>query len=189
MPNGDPYSTVLANNVTSRPWDWPCDLWMTCKSASDNSPNTHVVNGALRAILPTEMHQRIVRLVDVHQTLSFVRMNHFPLHVHLSGPEFDQILVLLSRIWSATEQRTQRHFVSKYYSLQRVRFMSDVSESIFDQCVHAQYRSPMEAAPRFGDWRRFIDETLRSHGTSNDFNDIDTNESRIKFILDSDLLK
>ena len=67
--------------------------------------------------------------------------------------------------------------------------MSVVSASIFYQCVHAQYRSQMETGPRFGDWRSFIDESLRSHGTSSDFNDLETNESRIKYILVSDLLK
>lgn len=56
--------------------------------------NAYILNGSVRTVFPTEVHQSIVRLVDVYHSLPLVRMDHFTLHKHFTGPEFDQIFTL-----------------------------------------------------------------------------------------------
>ena len=55
-----------------------------------------------------------------------------------------------------------------------------------------KYRPAMDTCPRFGDWPQFLDDSLNSHRDSSmktNFCGLDTNEARIKYILESDFLQ
>lgn len=53
---------------------------------------TYIVHIPSGAILPAEMDERVVRLLDVHLTFAFVWGHRASLHGHLASAELHQVL-------------------------------------------------------------------------------------------------
>lgn len=57
---------------------------------------SYIFDNASATVLPAEMHQRVLRLVYVQESLPLIGVNHFTLHRHFAGLELDQVLALAS---------------------------------------------------------------------------------------------
>lgn len=64
------------------------------------------------SIFPTEVHKRIIRLIHIYLTLPLIRMNHFLLHIHFTGPKFNQIFTLGSATRRSSKQRSHLEIIT-----------------------------------------------------------------------------
>jgi len=53
---------------------------------------TYVFDSSRTAIFPTEVHQGIFTLINIHQSLSFIRSNSCSFQRHFSSTKFDEVL-------------------------------------------------------------------------------------------------
>ena len=53
---------------------------------------TYVFDSSRTAIFPTEVHQGIFTLINIHQSLSFIRSNSCSFQRHFSSAKFDEVL-------------------------------------------------------------------------------------------------
>lgn len=54
--------------------------------------STYIIHVPGRPILPTEMNEGVVSLLNVHLTFAFIGGHSTPLHGHLTGPKLHQVL-------------------------------------------------------------------------------------------------
>lgn len=76
---------------------------------------TYILHWSSVTILPAKMHQRIFRLINVNQTLPFVRMNHFTFHSHLTSLKFNEILATTTWCTASEKSRTSWHFLIFFF--------------------------------------------------------------------------
>lgn len=53
---------------------------------------THIINIPRCPVLPAEVYQGVVRLLDVHCTLAFVRCHYVSLQGHFTSSKLHQVL-------------------------------------------------------------------------------------------------
>lgn len=53
---------------------------------------THVINISRGPVLPAEVNQGVIRLLDVHCALALVWSDHVPLQGHFTGTKLHQVL-------------------------------------------------------------------------------------------------
>ena len=78
--------------------------------ASDYADLTCLFHVSGSSVLPTKVHQRVIRLVNVHLSLPFIWVNHLAFHRHFSSTKFYQILAL--RATSGVTKESS-HFVRR----------------------------------------------------------------------------
>lgn len=68
---------------------------LTSKGQQTHMPTvllTHIIHIPGGAVLPAEVDEGVVRLLDVHLTFAFVRGHRAAFHGHLAGPKLHQVL-------------------------------------------------------------------------------------------------
>lgn len=82
--------------------------------------STYIIHVAGRPILPAEMNEGVIRLLDVHLTFAFIGGHSTPLHGHLTGPKLHQVLAggATGARHHAGEQSSRGHDEEEYGVLQ-----------------------------------------------------------------------
>lgn len=78
----------------------------------------YVFNISRATIFPTEVHQRVFTLINIHQSLPFIRCNSCTAQRHLSSAKFDEIF---RRRPASMAEKSTRHLESRGMSQLRAR--------------------------------------------------------------------
>lgn len=82
---------------------------LTSNFKSETFP--YVIDVPCGSVLPAEVDQGVVGLLDVHQALAFVRCDRVPLQAHFTSPKLHQVLAGASprAADQARKQSARRH--------------------------------------------------------------------------------
>lgn len=78
-------------NNSFKSWKGHENVLKYVKSTLKVSEVTHIINIPRRPVLPAEVNQGVVRLLDVHHALAFVRRHHVSLQGHFTGTKLHQV--------------------------------------------------------------------------------------------------
>lgn len=64
-------------------------LYMYFSLKIDNKEDIYVFDSAIAPVFPAEMHEGVLGLVDIQQSLPFIGVHHLSFHRHFSSFEFN----------------------------------------------------------------------------------------------------